>query len=418
MPQGDVPFLNAPIIRASTGGFLKYLVFTVDRSGNPGHPTRRFDQLRRLLKRRQVSIIGGGVSGKPTTAVFLHKNFDVDKTITRRFVRVMDPGYGYIGFAVCEVKGDTLVVLCRGTLATRIAEIKGLMDEKRMHRRARRAIARFKVKRLSMQQGRVLTKFKEPRYIRSKDKSNATLQHGVDTHLALYGKMSKLCPLPVFQTTQAMEDNVFDVRTMTWGFVNGKGYQQSPRTVVKKPECVLCGSDKGLHAHHLIQRKRGGTNVAENKAYLCNGCHEDVHAGRVSLPVKGIKQNRALGTMNAIAGVLRQNNGILRVAATDMAAKRRELGIDKEHGNDAVCAAAALFECRTVDCSKELYVAFKKFRRHNRARIHSVRERSYVIDGKIVAQNRNKRCDQIGDSLSDLQLMSSDQRRNLVVRPA
>jgi 5-methylcytosine-specific restriction endonuclease McrA len=255
------------------------MVFTVDRNGNPGHPTRRFDQLRKLLKRRQVRIIGGGVSGKPVTAVFLYKMFDVDNVATRKFVRVMDPGYGNIGFAVCEVKGDTLVVLCRGTLTTRIAEIKGLMDEKLMHRRTGRTIARFKMKRLSMQQGRLLTKFKQPRNVRSLDKSSATLQHGVDTHLALYGKMHKLCPLPVFQTTQAMEDNVFDIRTMTWGTTHGNGYQQSLRTDSVTPECLLCGIGKDLHAHHLIQRKHSGTNVAENKAYLCKGCHEDVHAG-------------------------------------------------------------------------------------------------------------------------------------------
>ena len=183
------------------------------------------------------------------------------------------------------------------------------------------------------------------------------------------------------------------------------------------PECLLCGTGKDLHAHHLIQRKHGGTNVAENKAYLCKGCHEDVHAGRVYLPVKGIRQNRALGTMNAIAGALRQYEGILRVPASDMAAKRREIGVDKEHGNDAVCAAATLYGCFTVDFSQEAYVALKKFRRHNRARIHSVRERSYVIDGRIVAQNRNKRGDQAADALSDLQPVSAEFSRKLAVRP-
>ena len=41
------------------------MVFTVDRHGNPGHPTRRFDLIRKLKKRGQVRIIGGGASGKP-----------------------------------------------------------------------------------------------------------------------------------------------------------------------------------------------------------------------------------------------------------------------------------------------------------------------------------------------------------------
>ena len=393
------------------------MIFTVDANGNPGHPTRRFDQIRKLLKRGQVRLIGGGLSGKPVTAVFLQRFFDVEKTITREFVRVLDPGYNDIGYAVCEVKGDMLIVLCRGALKTRIADIKGLMRDRHMHRRARRTIARFKMRRLSRQQHQVLTKFKKPRYIRSQDKTSATLQHGVDVHMALYGQIYKLCPLPIYQTVQGLEDNVFDVRTMTWGATTGKGYQHSPRTEIQQKVCLLCGTNKGLHEHHLITRKKGGTDIAENKRYLCKGCHEDVHAGRVYLPIKGIRQNRALGTMNAIAGVLRQYTGILRIPASDMAAKRRGLGVEKEHGNDAVCAAAALFGCTSVYFSQEKYVQLTKFRRHNRARIHAVRERNYVIDGKIVAQNRNKRMDQKTDSLSDLQPLSLDIRRKLVVRP-
>ena len=50
---------------------MRFIAFTVDRLGNPGHPTRRFDQIRKLKKRRQIRIIGGGVSGKPTVVLFL-----------------------------------------------------------------------------------------------------------------------------------------------------------------------------------------------------------------------------------------------------------------------------------------------------------------------------------------------------------
>ena len=96
------------------------MIFTVDANGNPGHPTRRFDQIRRLLKRGQIRLIGGGLSGKPVTAVFLNRVFDVNETVTRKFVRVLDPGYNDIGYAVCEIKGDALIVLCRGALKTRI----------------------------------------------------------------------------------------------------------------------------------------------------------------------------------------------------------------------------------------------------------------------------------------------------------
>ena len=43
----------------------------------------------------------------------------------------------------------------------------------------------------------------------------------------------------------------------------------------------------------------------------------------------------------------------------------------------------------------------KQFRRHNRALIHSQRERTYKLDGKTVAKNRKPRFEQVGDSLLD-----------------
>ena len=385
---------------------MTFVAFTVDRLGNPGHPTRRFDQVRKLKKRKLVRIIGGGISGKPTVVLFLFKTFDADRTVNRRFVRFVDPGYQHIGFSVCEIIGTKLVVLYRGNLETRIEAIRRLMQQRRCYRRGRRYIARFKRRRLSYQQGCVRTKFKKPRNVRSLDKTSATLQHGVAVHLALYGKMYKFCPLPVYQTVNGMELNTFDVRTMTWGAASGKGYQKSPRTANGKERfCILCGTEKNLRQHHLIQRKNLGTDVAENKVALCEGCHGDVHAGRVFLPVKGVRQNRALGTMNAIAGVLNVIPGICFVSASDMAGKRRELGLQKEHGMDSVCAAAAWSGCIEVDDSKSQVIRLKKFRRHNRARIHALWDRNYKLDGKIAAKNRNKRCDQKEDSLAEFREM-------------
>lgn len=393
------------------------LVFTKDRHGNHGHPTRRFDQIRKLLKQKRVKIIGGGASGKPIVVVFLFKKFDADKTIGRQFIRVIDPGYRNIGFAICEVKEKTLVVMQRGSMVTRIADIKGLMQERMMHRRHRRTIARYKMRRLSAQKGQVLTKFKAPRNIRSVDKTNATFQHGVNVHLNLYGKLHKIAPLPVYQTKHGIEDNCFDVRAMTWGRTNGKGYQESPRTTPIEKRCIACGTKDGIHFHHVIKRKQGGTDVPENKLPLCKSCHEDVHAGRLFIPIKGIKQNRALGSMNAITGALNRCKGILHIPASDTAVKRRELGIDKEHGNDAVCAAASLCGCTSVDKSQEVYLSLKKFRRHCRARIHAVRERNYTLDGKIIAQNRRKRMDQKTDSRAELLPLTQDIQQRLKVYP-
>jgi len=377
------------------------IVFTRDRLGNVGHPTKRVDMIRKLLRRRQVRIIGGGLSGKPVVVVFLYKEFDPDRTVNRRFINIIDPGYSRIGFAVCEVTGSRLVVLYKGDMETFISDIKSRMTERRAYRRMRRYISRYKKRRLSARQGRPLTKFKKPRNIRSLDKLSATLRHAVDIHLNMYSLLQRLCPSPVYQTERVIEDNTFDTRAMTWGPVRGREYQKSPRQAETDKKCLICGETSNLQRHHLIQRKQNGTDVRENLIYLCRSCHEDIHAGRVYLPVKGINQWRALGTMNAVAGILNQVSGLRHVPASDMALARKTLGIEKGHGNDAVAAGVAYSRCHEV-VDTGSYLLLKKTRRHNRARVHAVRDRLYKIDGRVVAKNRRKRTDQKETSFAEL----------------
>ncbi|RDV83919.1 RRXRR domain-containing protein [Ammonifex thiophilus] len=393
------------------------MVFTVDKNGRPGHPTRRYDMIRKLRKRGKARIVGGGASGKPPVVIFLDREFDYSRTVGRKLVVALDPGYRYIGFAVCEPRGRELIVYCRGVLHTRIPEIKGLMGERRAHRRFRRYIARYKKRRLSARKGRVLTKYKVPRDVRSRDRSNATLRHGVETHLNLYRKLLRFFPFPAHQVQFVMEDNVFDVRAMTWGKVYGADYQKSPRVPESERKCVLCGSREGLHRHHLVPRKRGGTEVRENKVCLCKGCHEDVHAGRVYLPVGGVKQWRELGTMNAVVGVLREVPWINFVPAPDAVLKRRELGLEKGHAEDALAAAAAFCGSAELRTSWERCFTLVKFRRHSRARVHAQRDRLYKINGVIVARNRRKKTDQKEASFADISPLPREWQRNLKVYP-
>ncbi|ACM61540.1 HNH endonuclease [Caldicellulosiruptor bescii] len=392
------------------------VIFTVDKHGRPGHPTRRFDMVRKLVKQGRAKIIGGGASGKPPVVMFLDREFDYSKTIERRLFVVLDPGYHHIGFAVCELRWGVLIVYCIGVLETRIPEIKDLMTKRRGYRRNRRYHSRCRKKRMSKRHSRVLTKFKAPRNVRTKDRTNATLRHGIETHLNLYKKLLKFFPFPAEQVVFVMEDNIFDVRTMTWGKTYGTGYQKSPRVPAEK-KCIICGTEDNLQKHHLIQRKCGGTDVQENLVYLCRDCHEDVHAGRVYIPVEGVRQWRALGTMNAIIGQLREIPWLKFVPASDAAQMRKKLGLKKGHANDALATAAVFCSCTEADRTHMIELTLVKFRRHNRARIHAVRDRLYKVDGKIVAKNRRKRTDQKEPSFADISPLPPEIQRKLKVYP-
>ena len=391
------------------------MIPVIDKHGTPGHPTKRFDLIRKLRRKGKARIIGGGVSGKPPVVMLLHKTFDPTQTILRRYVITIDPGYIHIGFTVCEIIEGKLRVIARGILQTRISQIKLLMTDRRMYRRFRRYVSRKKKKRLSLKYGQVLTKFKQPRSHRSKNKMNVTLKHGIETHLNLINKLKKLFALPPSQAQIIMEDNVFDIRTMTWGPTSGKGYQQSPRQP-KQQKYFICGSIHTLNEHHLIQRKKGGTDVPENKLYLCEDCHSDVHAGRIYIPVTGISQWRALGTMNAIIGCLRKEPNIIFIPAPISIKKRRELGLPKDHSYDALATAITFAGTSEIDKSTETYLELTQYRRHSRARIHAYRDRLYKLNNKIIARNRCKRTDQKEPSFSDISVSPSDQK-NLKIYP-
>jgi hypothetical protein len=127
-------------------------IFTADKNGNPGHPTRRFAMIRKLRKQGRVRIIGGGASGKPPVAVFLDREFDCSKTVNRRLVIALDPGYRHIGLTVCEPKDGKLTVYGKGILETRVPEIKEMMTERRGYRRLRRYCSRYRRRRMSEEQ--------------------------------------------------------------------------------------------------------------------------------------------------------------------------------------------------------------------------------------------------------------------------
>jgi len=80
------------------------ILFTADKYGRPGHPTKKSDMIRKQRKRGRVKIIGGGASGKSPVVMFLDREFDYSKTVPRKIIIALDPGYSCIGFAVCEPK--------------------------------------------------------------------------------------------------------------------------------------------------------------------------------------------------------------------------------------------------------------------------------------------------------------------------
>ncbi|MBU2782324.1 HNH endonuclease [Acidithiobacillus caldus] len=385
---------------------MQYRVFVVDAYGKAGHPTRRMDWVRKILRRKQGRIIGGGISGKPAVLVLRGRHLDFGKTVQRKFIVALDTGYRNIGFSLSELRVDkTLQVFLLGILTSRTPAIRALMDERRRYRRLRRYHRRINVR----EQGWI-AKHRPPRYESRGKRPSVTLRHGVGTHINLIKRVLKMAPVPLAQTSTAYESVSFDLRALAHGKPRtGSEYQVSPvgkktgesaRSFVIRRDggCVVCGSSENLQDHHLRKRSRQGTDRVNNRVCLCADCHEAVHAGVIALPIRDGSQWRDTSGVNAICGVLRQRKdlGWHPVSVDDSVRARRRLGLEKTHALDAVSVAAAKTKAKAVDLEAAHHIQMVQFRRHSRAHIHSQRERRYYLPGekKPVALNRNKRCDQ------------------------
>jgi hypothetical protein len=375
------------------------------------------DWVRKQLKRKRGKIVGGGISGKPAVLVLRERSFDKSKTVKRRFFVTLDTGFRNIGYAVSEILADgTLRVLLKGTLTARTPDIQGLMEERKMYRNARRYHRRKNVKKKGQ-----TAKHRPPRYESRGKRDSVTLKHGIETHLNLYARLSRMVPLPEHQVTRGFESVSFDLRALTRVKPQtGSGYQVSPdgKKVGEKTHafvvrrdggCVICGSKTHLHNHHLRKRSKQGGNRAGNLVTLCKDCHTDVHAGLIALPITDGAQWRDASTVNAVCGKLRQQAtefGIVPVPVEQSVAACRRLGLEKTHALDAVSVAVVMTGACSVDQRDTLDMDMTQYRRHRRAHIHAQRDRLYYLPKETlpkgekkkkvppVAHNRRKRCDQ------------------------
>ena len=48
-------------------------------------------------------------------------------------------------------------------------------------------------------------------------------------------------------------------------------------------KCVLCGYDRVVQIHHIIQRSKGGSEKLSNLITLCPNCHRLVHDGIIKI---------------------------------------------------------------------------------------------------------------------------------------
>ena len=153
-----------------------------------------------------------------------------------------------------------------------------------------------------------------------------------------------------------------------------------------KYTCQICKKKGGiLHTHHIIHRKDGGSDKADNLVTVHDYCHTGFHKGEIPFVFKKHKLYKEPPFMNAFR--LRAKNllGCDLTYGYQTAVKRKGLGLSKSHVNDAI----AIADPREMDGYTKLHtMCIKQFRKKKRS-LHEANPRK----GKITPNRTQKRND-------------------------
>lgn len=407
------------------------VVYVLSKEGKPLMPTTRGGHTRVLLEQGKARV----VSTNPFTIQLLYETANA----TQPLALGIDLGRTNIGMAVVREDGRAVVV---EQAETRNKEVPKRMKERKTFRQAHRKHRREKRQRRAVAAGttvrggkidRVLPGYEKSvtcKQIRNKEARfnnrkrpkgwlTPTANHLLQTHLSLVVKMCKLLPV----TDIVLEVNKFafmqmdDPNIQRWqyqrGPLYGKGSVEDAVSAMQEGKCLFC-SNPIEHFHHVVPRRKNGSEVLENRAGLCSKHHALVHtdsewAKKLASQRAGLnKKYHALSVLNQIMPQLQAQLGELlpgHVYATtgrDTAAFRADHAIPKDHWLDAYCIACSILEGSDERVLKMKPLQAKQFRRHDRQACHQEnRKRVYLKDGNPVATNRHKAFEQKEPSLAN-----------------
>lgn len=417
-------------------------IYVQASDGTPLMPTKRFNHVQKLLKHGRARVV-------EHVPFVIRLRYAGPKNVQPLYGGT-DPGRDNIGNAVIDSRG---AVVYKDHVTTRNREIAKLMSERRANRQASRRGERLARKRLARRLGttskklleRILPGCRKP--VKVKDIINTearfnnrrrpaewvtpTVRQLIQTHVNMVKKIREFLPVD----TWTLEINRFAFMRLDDGsvvgtdFQNGKlrGYKDEDDYIfyLQEGKCLCCGKDGIDHYHHIIPRSRGGSDRWYNRAGLCKKCHSKVHKGEISLAATG-ERKRYAGTSvlnQAVPYIAVKLEELMPVFDTctgkDTHDIRELFDVVKDHAADAACIAAyGAPVSENLDCIHTYEV--RQFRRHDRARIKSQRERTYYIEDpvtgklKAVAKNRKPRFEQSGPSLADLGLTRQEISRLIV----
>lgn len=188
----------------------------------------------------------------------------------------IDPGSRFTGVALVMSLPALMRTLCLFELQHRGYQISEALTQRRAFRRRRRNQLRYRPARFNNR-------------TRKAGWLPPSIQHRIDTTLALVSKLKRFCPVQdiVFERVK------FDMQKMQNPDIQGVEYQRGTLFQYEVREyllalhqhiCAYCGGDSGdpiLEVEHKHPRAQGGTNSIHNLVIACRTCNQ--HKGNRTL---------------------------------------------------------------------------------------------------------------------------------------
>ena len=347
------------------------MVYVQNIDGQPLMPTERHGMVKHLLKENRARV----VMRCPFTIRLKYKG----TTYTQNLTQGDDTGSGTFAMAVARDNGD-IVYASQVELRNDIAEKMTRRCHYRRNRRSRK------------------TRYRKARWLNRKnsrrpDRFSPTMKSKLDAHERENRLIRKILPV----TKHVSEMGQFDMQLMKnpslaenkWGYQKGPNYGfANTRAMVLNRDNYTCQCCKGKHKdpkleiHHVVFRRDGGSDNAENLVTLCHTRHKKLHDGKISPDFKGMYKGnlKFASQMNVIRSQwLKMHPDIIETFGYITKENRQLLGLGKDHYIDAcvIATGGKPFQMKTLLYKKKC-VAKGDMRRSK-----GVRSETRIPKGKI-----------------------------------
>ena len=343
---------------------------------------------RKLLKQNKAKII----NYKPFTIQLLYVTGEAKQPINLG----VDLGAKHIGVAITSKNN----VLAKGEIELR-QDVKSLLETKKIYRSSRRNRK---------------TRYRPARFLNrvsSKKKGwlPPSILSRIDNAFIWIDKFTNLLPNPKV----SIEVGKFDIAKMINPKIEGVDYQKGQtygyhdvRYFVFARDsytCQVCKKkDKILQTHHIKYVSKGGSNRADNLITVCTDCHTSENHKEGGVLYDWMIKNKKVKTYKeaTFMNIIRQRifskypNAIITYGSVTTP-KRKELGLEKTHYNDAIAISGIESIRHNVDETFKI----KQFRKKKRSLHEATARKGRKTPNKTQKRNSKNTKYQNGFYLND-----------------